>query len=435
MAQKTVNPYQNIPYLPLENTDQDTRHGAHFFRNVKQLQVGFGSKVFRVDRDGMWAGAENFADAPFSVDWDGNVIANSLDLSGYLQVGQALSDIGAGNITGTYIANGAIVSDKIAANAVTATKISVSELSAISANIGSVTAGTLTGTLVRTSSSGKRVQMSNSTNDLRVYDSSGELRMALDDDLLQFYDEGGATSGSIFASSTGSYDYLYISNSTTDGAIVMEIDNTGYFAIGEDANPRFYYLPSSNTWVIEHDLYPESDGAADLGGSGFRWDTVYCYALDEVSDINLKENIMPISYGLKEVLKMEPIMYNFKGNQEHEGHNASIKDDLKKNFDKRMKKKMKGMTKAEKDAFLAKKDARTQETDQRKVERLSKLKSKVHIGFSAQDMYKIVPEITRGASPDSTETASINKTQLIPVLVRAIQELHEEIEMLKKGKK
>jgi len=109
----------------------------------------------------LWVGAADPADAPFSVDKLGNLIATSVSLTGYLQVGDALSDIGTGNITSTYIGSNAITTDKIAANAVTATKISVSSLSAINANIGTVTAGTITGVTitggtVQTSSSGLR---------------------------------------------------------------------------------------------------------------------------------------------------------------------------------------------------------------------------------------------------------------------------------------
>lgn len=153
-------PYENIPFLPFENPDETIRHGAQFFKNVKQLQVGFGSQVFRVDRDGMWAGAEDFASAPWKVDWQGNMTATSVTISGYIPTGGALGDIGVGNITGTYIADGAIVTDKLAANAVVAAKISVSELSAISADIGDITAGTITGVTI----TGGVVQTSAATN-------------------------------------------------------------------------------------------------------------------------------------------------------------------------------------------------------------------------------------------------------------------------------
>lgn len=157
----TVNqPYFNVPFQPLTNEDLNSSKGANLFSNVKQLQVGFGSRVFRADRDGMWAGAETFATAPWKVDWDGNMTASSVTISGYIPTGGALGDIGAGNITGTYIADGAIVTDKLAANAVVAAKIDVAELSAISADVGTITAGSITGVTI----TGGTVQTSASTS-------------------------------------------------------------------------------------------------------------------------------------------------------------------------------------------------------------------------------------------------------------------------------
>ncbi|PIR59562.1 MAG: hypothetical protein COU68_04915 [Candidatus Pacebacteria bacterium CG10_big_fil_rev_8_21_14_0_10_45_6] len=178
---KNPQPYINIPYLPLENQEQDTRHGAHFFRNVKQLQVGFGAKVFRVDRDGMWAGAENFASAPWRVDWDGNMTANSVTLTGYLAIGEALGD--------------------------TQTSIGAGGLSAISANIGAITAGsitgiTITGGTVRTSSGSTRVEMNGTDNSIYHYQ-SGVLRTAIGDGIIAFFrPSDGVSSGSVYGSST-----------------------------------------------------------------------------------------------------------------------------------------------------------------------------------------------------------------------------------------
>lgn len=80
MAEKEIKPYTNIPYLPQDGAQGLSIDGAQFLGNVKQLQVGFGAQVLRVDRDGLWLGAERFVDAPFSVDMLGNIRADSLTL-------------------------------------------------------------------------------------------------------------------------------------------------------------------------------------------------------------------------------------------------------------------------------------------------------------------------------------------------------------------
>lgn len=313
MPEKTIQPYNNIPFLPLENEEQSTRHGAHFFRNVKQLQVGFGSKVFRVDRDGMWAGAEDFASAPWSVDWDGNMIANSLTLSGYIQTGGALADIGAGNITGTYIASGAITTAKIAANAitaneiaagaVTASKINVSTLSAITANVGTLTSGsitgiTITGGTIRTASSGTRIELDGADNDISIY-SGSTLRARGYQQGWEFYNPSGTLIGEIYASSDNAL--LIAGDLTSGGDVFYGTGSLGSHSfhigsIGSSSTTRLYvdddemWLGDANDFSFDIHCFGvlniyngiEMDGDLDWGiNSGNIWLEDGVIAIDE----------------------------------------------------------------------------------------------------------------------------------------------------------
>lgn len=79
MPNEIINPFTDVQNQPLEQ-ESNVRYGSEFFRNVNELQVGMGAEVMRVDRQGIWLGAERFADAPFSVDMQGNVTATSLSL-------------------------------------------------------------------------------------------------------------------------------------------------------------------------------------------------------------------------------------------------------------------------------------------------------------------------------------------------------------------
>lgn len=186
-AIKIINPYDDVEYIDLEPEDS----GEDLTR-VRSLQVGFGSRVLRIDRQGLWLGSENFATAPFSVDMDGNMVATSLDLSGYLQVGEALADVGIGNITGTYIASGAITTSKLSATAIDGM--------------------TITGALIRTSSSGGRVVLDDTTDSLMVYDTGGNKRLALDQDELTFYNASEVLMGTFYSSSN------YVAINTASGA-------------------------------------------------------------------------------------------------------------------------------------------------------------------------------------------------------------------------
>lgn len=296
---KSIEPYTNIPYIPFGQVEQTTRHGAQYFSNVKQLQVGFGSSVFRVDRDGMWAGAETFAAAPWKVDWDGNMTASSITLTGYIPTGGALTDIGSGNITSTYIGSNAVVSSKIAANAVTADKISVSSLSAISANIGSVTSGTITGALIRTSSSGARVEIDDSVDSIKIYDAS-DLRLEIYDNFINFNEDDGTQIGSIYAGNTGNMlinvsqtGNSLLLNVATSGSIIMSVATNTYITLGSGKIDFNTYLDLSSYWIDncdgiyfdDHNANPDADGhmvyydvsgvegiRCQFGGSDFQFD-------------------------------------------------------------------------------------------------------------------------------------------------------------------
>lgn len=153
--------------------------------------AGAGDEVVIMDAQHptyrLWVGAADPTAAAFSVDKLGNVILSSATLAGYVPTGGALTDIGPGNITGTYISAGSITTPKLSATAIDGM--------------------TITGALVRTSSSGARVQMNSSTDALEVYDSSGVKRVLLDSDEITFINSGGATRGGIIANTTEVYLY------------------------------------------------------------------------------------------------------------------------------------------------------------------------------------------------------------------------------------
>jgi hypothetical protein len=232
-----ITPYESVPYIPLNEVELESRHGAHFFSNVKQISVGFGSRVFRVDRDGMWAGAETYAAAPWKVDWDGNMVASSITISGYVATGGALADIGAGNITETYIGSNAISASKIQANAITASKIQAGAIDGI----------TITGSLVRTSSGNDRVQLNESTNALEVY-SGGNKRVVLDNDEITFFNSSEVERGGITANTTEIYF-----TALNGGNLHLEAEGSAYTIIFTVNNDQKGYFSNSGL-TLDDDL-------------------------------------------------------------------------------------------------------------------------------------------------------------------------------------
>lgn len=99
--------------------------------------------------------------------------------------------------------------DVIIAGTVTAEKMNVTELSAISANMGTITAGTIIGALIKTALSGQRIQMD--STEFASYDAAGKKRISLSPNTvtyelagLEFIDDGSpqVVKGHIFSNST-----------------------------------------------------------------------------------------------------------------------------------------------------------------------------------------------------------------------------------------
>jgi len=166
--------------------------------------------------------------------------------------------------------------------------------------------------------------------------------------------------------------YLYskgedfiIGNASTSKSII--------FFTGGDALSNEKFRLNSNGVVLKSDLYPTSDNIYSLGKSGARWTAVWAAnGTIQTSDIRLKTNIQSLHYGLKEVMNMHPISYDWKNNP-----NSNHK-----------------------------------------------------IGLIAQEVRSVVPEVVIG--DETKENLGMNYAELIPVLINAIQEQQQQIEQLKR---
>lgn len=146
-----------------------------------------------------------------------------------------------------------------------------------------------------------------------------------------------------------------------------------------------------------------ADTAAILNGTTVvNGDLNYSGSLNNTSDRNLKENIQPLQNGLGTIMKLNPATYNFRGNGEYNG---------------------------------------------------LKLSTGLHYGLIAQEVEEVLPSLvknnihtysevsTEGNGPDVTSETEITKTmeyktmnytELIPLLIKGMQEQQEVIEQLKK---
>ena len=236
---KIIEPYESIPFIPFENVSAESYHGANYFSNVKSFAAGFGSKVFRVDRDGLWLGAETFAAAPFSVDMEGNVTLTSLTaMTGFYDT----------DLTSIALPTNGI---RVDSNGIYGRQSGVTTFSLDTSGnatfTGTITGSTITGGTIQTDTSGYRLVMSGADNAYQFYNDATllcELTAAIIPD--------SGTAGAFLNHPTDNA-YMGVSGSAGSGWAGLA-GSGGYFAV----------VSTISTSHVETDLDVYIDGVIRL---------------------------------------------------------------------------------------------------------------------------------------------------------------------------
>ena len=129
--------------------------------------------------------------------------------------------------------------------------------------------------------------------------------------------------------------------------------------------------------VTSTNVVPWTDNFSSLGASTNRWTTIYATnGVINTSDARLKSNIMDLGYGLETILKLHPVSFTWK-------------DDSKKTL---------------------------------------------RLGLIAQDVQKVIEEVV-DMGTDAAKTLGINYSEIVPVLIKGMQEQQKQIEDLKEQNK
>ncbi len=273
----TLNPFKDQDIPDSGVTNPPDRYGEQVI-GAKEMQIGFGSTVFRADQSGIWLGGKDFASAPFSVDMEGNVTATSITLGGYIPTGGAAADVNA-NVT-------TINGGQITTNSITASKISVSNLSSISANIGAITAGTIdgvtiTGGVVQTSSSGLRIVLDGTTDKI-LFQNSGTTYASM------YPSAGGVNIGMSIETLSGSSGAQLILNEGTSNNFAGLYFNSQGITVD-------YSLS-----IIDCDfsLRPSSDASYDLGTDSNAFRNLYLDSVGSVTSGGSASTPFPSSWSV-----------------------------------------------------------------------------------------------------------------------------------------
>lgn len=204
-----ISGWDQIPDRPKNLSDLDSTAASTIEQNT--------SDIVDIISDITGLGALAYEDLVTELQLANNAVTNAKIAVDAIQG----SVIAAGAITETKVATdaissakiqaGAIVAGKLAANSIVAsniqagvidaTKMNVSQLSAITANMGSITAGTITGALVRTASSGTRIQLDYSSNEIQIYSGSTKRARGYSQG-WDYYNSSSQLVGSLYASSS-----------------------------------------------------------------------------------------------------------------------------------------------------------------------------------------------------------------------------------------
>ena len=199
-------------------------------------------------------------------------------------------------------------------------------------------------------------------------------------------------------------------NLTTIGGDVYEIDVVAGFQSNKSIGGSSikigsveYLIDGVDELYLQADsgFHPKEDQTgsigASLGSSNNRWARVYANdGVIQTSDVRFKTNIIPLNYGLKEILDLNPIMFNWK------------------------------------DDFYEGKIDSTENLDGK-------------IGLSAQELLEVVPEVVSeynwvlddeagNYKKIKNEKLGVNYSELIPILIKAIHDLNNKVESMNKNR-
>jgi hypothetical protein len=177
----------------------------------------------------------------------------------------------------------------------------------------------------------------------------------------------------------------------TSGVIdyVADFDKGGSYGTTIGVGSVEYLFDQSSETMISNRFSPTRDGSYTLGKSTHRWNALYATnGTIQTSDEKQKKNITTLNYGLSEILKISPISFEWR------------------------------------------------------EEKQENVIGDVHLGFSAQDLLQIVPDVVQthemicvSEEPliyEKREVANLGVyyAEIIPVLVRALQEEDAKVEEL-----
>jgi len=188
-------------------------------------------------------------------------------------------------------------------------------------------------------------------------------------------------------------------NSAADPSFILQVNSGNPSTSVKFGSIEVITTDENNRFFFNNDVSPTSNGAHNLGRNGNRWTEFWAIeGVIQTSDRREKERVKTIEYGLEQILLLNPVSYKWKKEQ--------IDDFIVPDDEKR-----------------------------------------THLGFIAQELQEIIPEIvlsefwnTSEENPnilikEKGETLGVKYSELIPIIVKSIQQQEEQLRELEKQNK
>ena len=187
------------------------------------------------------------------------IAADAITVSELAANSVTASELAANSVTAADILAGTITATELATGSVTATKISVTNLSAISADLGSITSGTVTGATLQTATTGARVVI-NSISGLTAFNSSGVTQLQIDTGNGRLTAGAGAVtldaSGFLWKNSGSEV----IGQVDSNGILLGNQSATTYSGYGTEDGYKFYMVDDASNQSGLFGVYRSAGG-------------------------------------------------------------------------------------------------------------------------------------------------------------------------------
>lgn len=216
-----------------------------------------------------------------------------------------------GSITANQIAANTITGAKIASKTITADKISVTSLSALTANLGTVTAGSLTSsTTINVTTDlrvGNNIYLNQSVNSIKqIYFASGNMIM---NTWTSSYNYLTVRSDYRCALVSGSFS-VWASAGNKDAGISVALGNYIRFETSRNQIQVFAEAGSTARTLIR----PSVNGGGYLGTTSYRWNTGFFTNAITASDLKEKQVLQSYDMRARDFISaLKPIAYHRTG--------------------------------------------------------------------------------------------------------------------------